>query len=667
MPAVTTSPRELTVMRREEGLESVWSYEQSDRTPGAFRAISVNELLRTPPSIHLYEWKNHNQAATSTDNQNGKPKYAAISHVWRSSPAVEELCRTLNRPLKIKISDGEHEISWHGLRQAACAAQDLHCEYLWLDLLCIDQIRRPKDGESDDREKSIQVKNMGRIYERADAVLVMVGGVGGVQSINQPSSWIDRAWTLQEASLCDNTFALVEWPTEYPETVFAPPIFRDKATEIDITKFQVPFERVSREPSIARVHLKKLICLELIGVDFVPNDFSVKCFESSLATAEADNLRLNAGRLALLQVLEEKNTPMRQCGAWRSMMLRISERPQDMVYSMMHLLDVDLSVDYSRSLEDLYAEVIEKVAIKGLPAWLGVGGSNGDAIPRHLSIRHQPRLANLAGLYPQLPTYNGRLLPRFEVQQRFLPVAQFVSRLADYISHFDIQFHLAHPWPHICCQMNQFKSRDLPYIQQFAGDVDNYHTTFLTVAGATGICCYKGNLGTDLIVIGQADWIESFAPPVREPSHNSWYVNFVEEREGAWTRVGAGMYSILDGTIPGNRTHITVGSRSEDIPRRRECNCGKLTAEKLTPDLQEVGDSGASDPESAAKESLEREFRNEIPYSETSKTDTKAAHQKTDPKITEVSNIPQDSKHGNQSPWFLLVICFLLFLYILFK
>lgn len=213
--------------------------------------------------------------------------------------------------------------------------------------------------------------------------------------------------------------------------------------------------------------------------------------------------------------------------------------------------------------------------------------------------------------------------------------------------------------------MNRFKSLDLPYIQQFAGDVGDYHTTYLTIASATGICCYKGELGTDLIIIGQAGWLESFAPPVREPNHNSWYVYFVEEREGVWIRVGAGMYSILDGTIPWNRTHITVGTRAEDTPMRRECNCGKPTAEILTPLLQVVGNSGASGPESAPKESPESELKNERPYSETPKADPEPADQKTDTEDTEVSIIPQDSKPGGQSP-FLLIICILLVFCILF-
>jgi hypothetical protein len=167
-------PRELEVMRMEENFDGIWSYERSDRIPGAFRVISVSHLLDTPPSIRLYEWHNENQMVNSNDSDNPKVRYAAISHVWKSSQAVKDLCRDIKRPIKIKKPGDPHEINWQGLCQAASAAEGFDCQYIWLDLLCIDQIKRPKGANDHDKEKNIQVKNMGRIYEGAAAVLVMV-------------------------------------------------------------------------------------------------------------------------------------------------------------------------------------------------------------------------------------------------------------------------------------------------------------------------------------------------------------------------------------------------------------------------------------------------------------------------------------------------------------
>jgi hypothetical protein len=120
-------------------------------------------------------------------------KLSCISHVWEASLEVQRISRLVNRPLSIYLSESEpsHEISWHGLTQAACAAKWAVCDWLWLDLLCLNQANKG--------DKTLQVKKMFQIYFSARATLVMFGGVAAAQAIDKYSSWIDRAWTLQEA------------------------------------------------------------------------------------------------------------------------------------------------------------------------------------------------------------------------------------------------------------------------------------------------------------------------------------------------------------------------------------------------------------------------------------------------------------------------------------
>jgi hypothetical protein len=53
---------------------------------------------------------------------------------------------------------------------------------------------------------------MGNIYSRAEAVIIMVGGVVAAQELDRSSAWINRAWTFQEATLCgNNTWVLLKW------------------------------------------------------------------------------------------------------------------------------------------------------------------------------------------------------------------------------------------------------------------------------------------------------------------------------------------------------------------------------------------------------------------------------------------------------------------------
>ncbi|KAF3070147.1 hypothetical protein CFAM422_007004 [Trichoderma lentiforme] len=49
---------------------------------------------------------------------------------------------------------------------------------------------------------------MGNIYKNATAVIVMPGGVSAAQDFGIETEWATRAWTVQEAALCPNTYVL---------------------------------------------------------------------------------------------------------------------------------------------------------------------------------------------------------------------------------------------------------------------------------------------------------------------------------------------------------------------------------------------------------------------------------------------------------------------------
>jgi hypothetical protein len=207
----------------EEGNDSatVWSYGDCG-TPGALRLISVAQLLNPETrSVALYEWKpellkfprDGSVLTPALQCPKGMPCYVAVSHTWMQSEDVMEKGKVAGRPLwvqtRLEKEDGEkekemeekeqnkeqnevngeeqekeekekepstHEISWLGLVQAATAAEDLGCEYLWLDLLCLNQV------DSEDRRK--QIANMHRIFANAAAVVVMPGGLSAAQRVD---------------------------------------------------------------------------------------------------------------------------------------------------------------------------------------------------------------------------------------------------------------------------------------------------------------------------------------------------------------------------------------------------------------------------------------------------------------------------------------------------
>ncbi|KAK0231503.1 hypothetical protein IW262DRAFT_1308259 [Armillaria fumosa] len=125
----------------------------------------------------------------STAIHNSPPSFVAISYPWRdlqlppgtSTPSFSVNGATHADPISIDV-----------LRTACIATRKLSsCTYLWLDRLCILQTSK--------RDKNWQIQRMYRIYSACDICLVLPGGLVRLAGLAEPTSWADRAWTLQEA------------------------------------------------------------------------------------------------------------------------------------------------------------------------------------------------------------------------------------------------------------------------------------------------------------------------------------------------------------------------------------------------------------------------------------------------------------------------------------
>jgi hypothetical protein len=206
---------EWTLLRNAENKRAAWSYEGRG-TDGLFRLISVEALLRKDsPELVLTEWTDLDFPYDGLDEFHhakpppNMPRYCTISHVWQPSEDAARRSRQANRPLNVELRNGKsHTISWLGLVQAATAAEHSRCEYIWLDLLCIDQTS-PND-------KALQITNMAKIFSNASATLVMVGGVHAAQSVDRTSAYMQRSWTFQEAILGPDAHVLLHW--DHPDS-----------------------------------------------------------------------------------------------------------------------------------------------------------------------------------------------------------------------------------------------------------------------------------------------------------------------------------------------------------------------------------------------------------------------------------------------------------------
>jgi hypothetical protein len=201
------------------------------------------------------------------------------------------------------------------------------------------------------------------------------------------------------------------------------------------------------------------------------------------------------------------------------------------------------------ALPEPYSQLVDKVASQGIPAWLGVGGSNGDIIPRSAS----------SGLYHELPIRELKslqnsetYLPEYKVGAYTIPVPKFISRSGDYIANFDVDFkNWGSSNEFIYCRMFEFNSRPLDTIRPLPGEAGEYKSAALNYGpGLNGICADKywgpeqRPTGTkvNILIIGQIQWLERFSLPVSAPNHNSWYVYIIQRSQSSWVRVGAGIF-----------------------------------------------------------------------------------------------------------------------------
>jgi Heterokaryon incompatibility protein (HET) len=290
-----------------------------------------------------------------------RPKYAAISHVWEPTKEGSDIAKALDKNLfTIETKKGARpKVSWYGLQQAATAAKYLRCDYLWLDLLCIEQ-----HGSGD---KAKQIRNMSTIYKDAEAVLVMFGGCRAVQGIEHHSPWIERAWTLQESTVNPNTWALIALnglPTWRTQKVL-------KVASVNTT---ITISTLGNETGL--VKLRELLNVGInqsFGTVFHParpnNPYNcsaqMKCLGSNQRSIETMKIIIDH-----IQSDSIEDKTIVKSAAWSSIWMRTSTEPLDMVFSIMHLLGVELQVKYDLSAEELYLELACQTS--RTPIWLTI-------------------------------------------------------------------------------------------------------------------------------------------------------------------------------------------------------------------------------------------------------------------------------------------------------
>jgi len=463
-----------------------------------------------------------------------------------------------------------------GLTQAAMAARKLGCDYIWLDLLCLNQ--------RSSGDKKLQVKNMANIYRKAGAVLIMFGGCGAAQGLDKTSPWIDRAWTLQEATLngYGTTWGLVEWtlpgyganlkfPTGLGHESYSLTLSRVHRT-LAVFRLSELLDGVNIEEPATKVYVTKTRQRKL------PANAS---FEERTKTIPEEEISLHlrvrclgrhqtavATLTAVFEIgMEDDWKGNVKIGAmWRSMWLRTSTKPQDMIFSVLHLLDVDIAVDYTRSLDDLVQELIQKTSAR--PAWLTIG--------------HKIPVAASSGLVPTLATFAANSEPTYRVHGVTYPAVSLLGQ-SGMCSRFDIVVTtLPQQTGHRICgqslkveEMKKLKAQD-------DGDFimgDQMQRVQLQLSSErvriTSECWFEGEMGSLVVIAGQRLGAHRSAWKGGVEADPDPYVILLEEKTtvtagSVWTKVGAGKLKISEEIIKKiKRSHIWVGHAGEVV----SCNC----------------------------------------------------------------------------------------------
>jgi ankyrin repeat protein len=563
-------PKGTPLLHLNEASNAVWAYHRRGQD-GSLRLFSVEMLLQPGSSqIDLYEWAGLDSWVDPSSIRSGlewplgMPGYAAISHVWDPSDEVRRISQEVNRPLMVDTEKPTpHIISWHGLIQAATAAKHLGCEYLWLDLLCLDQLC--------DNDKKLQIKNMHNVYRSATAVLVMFGGVAAAQGLDKPSTWINRAWTLQEATLCGETYGLVNWPL---------------AGSFFLSSTLAEFNRLPG--GIALVRLGALVESEPGAPLGIGTHFNIEGDMGQPTYLELDIKFqcLGAERPAILALasvidlqLSQSHKPdpdALQGAAWRSMWLRTSTKQQDLVFSMMHLLGTIIEVDYSKSLDDLIFKLITKTS--SIPAWLTIG----------YDIPINPA----SGLIPKIPTFTPHSIPTYNIDGKIYPAEQFVC--GDYRYHeFDIVVKSSSAIDgHLICA----RILDVENSSKEVRSKENssYFESELRLSSSkyklNAKCQFKGRMGTLIVVVGGRQ-VKDFSGYWHPDGHPFVYL-LGKNDSGVWQKFGSGT---LDESLIWQRSdlkrikrrHLRVGGSpgAEVSP----CDCdGGVSLKNIEGDLLEA-------------------------------------------------------------------------------
>lgn len=355
-----------------------------------FRFLDVAALAHKS-TIHVLEFE---QLPTDP--------YAVISYVWRGLPPHPDVKSPLPN-IHVEGAEGADPISVEVLRLISLAAENFGCRFIWLDALCILQ------AHEDD--KAWQIQRMYDLYRSCKACIVAPGGLQRLVAPTEETSWMARAWTLQEAIAPPEVHCIFEWGLGNV-----------------ILQSNLPLKIEEVEKGVAAVApLNFTLLTAMKGTGFKMLDWSGKSIQKPSPNFQirmfGDRSRSHPQMRELVDAIDMKGKTGMYTAIWRCSFMRMAKYPVDTVYSIMGIMGVTLDTTKFGHDDRLEATIalMQAILARGEHAeWLAIA----------TRVVPNPKLSTL----PAFPQTDASRKPVLEARGGLKDVADVMDsgwRLAD--------------------------------------------------------------------------------------------------------------------------------------------------------------------------------------------------------------------------------------------
>ncbi|KAG8734941.1 hypothetical protein FRC12_018278 [Ceratobasidium sp. 428] len=271
--------------------------------------------------------------------------YAAVSYVWEG---LDRLPEDLSRTFSVRPTDPLYPsdpITIRVVQHACQAALTKNIKLIWLDQFSIMQ--------SVPEDQRWQIAKMYDIYKHCALCIVIPSGLGRLSSLQEPTNWIQRGWTLQEAVAPDEIQVLFLWSGR-----------KDIAAKSSENQDAGPKDRITIvTPGCCAMAPLKLIldCCITGKLILIPNETvhpgkkltepdsdAVAIFGVGSKGYTPDDYRAVLPNVAMLAAIKSGDMSgdqdqMQHC-LWKSTFMRSTRYPADAIFSIMGLFGVALDV-----------------------------------------------------------------------------------------------------------------------------------------------------------------------------------------------------------------------------------------------------------------------------------------------------------------------------------